>query len=345
MTDLHQRLGPVVLDLAGTELQPGEAEILRHPQVGGIILFSRNYTCPQQLQELVEAIRCVRPGLLVTVDQEGGRVQRFRGEFSRLPPLQKIGAQFRVDSERGVTLAQACGWLMAAELRALDVDLSFAPVLDADDVVSDVIGDRSFGRDFLDVSTLGSAFIRGMNEAGMAATAKHFPGHGAIKADSHVESPIDLRQFEQVEDEDMVPFRRLSDQFQAVMPAHIQFPNIDPLPVGFSPFWLQRILREQLGFSGVIFSDDLSMHGAASLGDYRQRAEQALRAGCDSILVCNHPQRAIEVLDHLDALQWPQTGRLAELKGTDQNRINGLRALRTLPRWQECQDLIQKIAL
>lgn len=309
-------LGPVIADLQGTVLVDDEMQLLKHPYLGGIILFARNYDSPQQLAELIRQVREVRAELLICVDQEGGRVQRFREGFSWLPPLQRLGDLYAENSCKALFVAHKCAWLMASEMLAMDIDLSFAPVVDMDDQYSDVIGDRSFSDQAERVTPLAKAYIRGMSEAGMCATLKHFPGHGAIKADSHICDAVDNRSFGEVEKSDMQPFADLVQYAAAVMPAHIRYPMIDDNCVGFSAFWLQQVLRQQLGFKGVIFSDDLSMAGAAGAGDHVARAEAALAAGCDAVLVCNAPDHAREVLETFASKNVPRSGVLKTLKPT-----------------------------
>jgi beta-N-acetylhexosaminidase len=294
-------LGPVMLDLRGTTLADDERALLRHPNVGGVILFTRNFESPAQVAELVRQIHAVRePRLLVCVDHEGGRVQRFRSGFTRLPAARLFGQIYDRDARRGRLLAEAAGWIMASELRAVGVDFSFAPVLDLDRGISRVIGDRAFHSDPRVVADLGGAYLQGMRRAGMAATAKHFPGHGGVEADSHVAIPVDGRELTVIMEEDVLPFRRLfADGLAAVMPAHVTYPHADARPAGFSPFWLKDVLRRRLGFQGLVFSDDLSMEGASVAGDHLARAEAALGAGCDMALVCNCPEAAAKVVEGL----------------------------------------------
>jgi len=330
-------MGPVMLDLHGCELDAEEKELLDHPGVGGVILFGRNYHDPAQLAALVAAIRQHgRQPLLIGVDHEGGRVQRFRDGFSRLPPM---GALARLASaEMRARLAKTCGWLMAAELLAMDIDVSFAPVLDLDRG-SEVIGDRSFNEDPELVVELAGAFIDGMHEAGMKATGKHFPGHGSVRADSHKESPRDPRSLAELEQADLVPFRRLiqAGKLDAIMPAHVIYSAIDPQPAGFSPFWLKTMLRQQLGFQGVIFSDDLTMEGAAVVGGYPERARAAQAAGCDMLLACNHRAGAVAILDSLKALA--PCAAMALRKGPCGSR----RQLEASSRWREARRWLDQL--
>jgi beta-N-acetylhexosaminidase len=291
--------GRLMLDLQGPTLSPAEAQLLRNPDVGGVILFSRNLTSRDQLIDLVADVRKAAPQLLIAVDQEGGRVQRFRDGFTPLPPMQVLGDITADQPDKGLALARDVGWLMAAEIIACGLDISFAPVLDIDRCTSTIIGDRAFADQPQLVIEVARAFIAGMGEAGMRATGKHFPGHGGIAADSHLEAPVDTRTFDQLKNRDMQPFIQLSEQLGGIMPAHITYPEVDSLPVGFSAFWLQQVLRRQLGFQGVIFSDDLSMKGADIAGSYADKARLALSAGCDMILVCNNPQGAREVLEFM----------------------------------------------
>ncbi len=302
---------PFMLDLTGAELSPEEREWLAHPGVGGIILFARNYEDPAQIRELIAAIRrAAKKPILIGVDQEGGRVQRFLEGFTRLPPAARFGALYLRDRQAALEAAESAGFLMAAELRTVDVDLSFAPVLDVDSGLSEVIGDRAFATEPEAVAELAGAFARGMRRAGMAAVGKHFPGHGGVAADSHLTLPEDGRRLSELEACDLVPFWRLiGEGLEAVMCAHVRYPEVDLLPAGFSQIWLGEILRRRMGFAGAIFSDDLAMAGAAGMGDLRARAEAALAAGCDMLLVCNCPAASVSLLDTVVRRSDPARGQ------------------------------------
>ncbi|NOX93019.1 MAG: beta-N-acetylhexosaminidase, partial [Gammaproteobacteria bacterium] len=328
-------LGPVMLDLAGLEVSEEEHEMLLHPLVGGVILFTRNYESPGQLQQLVASIHRLRdPHLLVAVDHEGGRVQRFRHGFTGLPPARVFGEIFDEDKKRAKYLAEICGWLMAAELRAVDIDFSFAPVLDLDFGVSTVIADRAFHRNPEAVGELAISWMLGMRRAGMVATGKHFPGHGAVVADSHIDMPVDERSFEDIYTEDVKPFARLvRGGLGGIMPAHVIYAAVDDKPACFSSYWLKVVLRERLGFQGVIFSDDLTMQGAHVMGDIVERGQAALAAGCDMLLVCNHPAESARLLDNLEAHDDPVAHvRLARLH--ERHNIDRESLLRD-PAWQK----------
>ncbi|MGM0433073.1 MAG: beta-N-acetylhexosaminidase [Pseudomonadota bacterium] len=307
--------GPLMIDLEGPRLSAPERERLAHEAVGGVILFSRNYESPAQLRALVQSIRQIRPRILIGVDQEGGRVQRFQSGLTRLPPMRSFGLAWERDPENGRAIAHAAGWLMASELRDMDVDFSFAPVLDLDHGVSSVIGDRSFHSDPQVVAELAGAWIEGMHEGGMAAVGKHFPGHGAIAADSHHELPSDGRTLEQILGHDAVPFRELAETLDAVMPAHVVYPGVDEQPAGFSPFWLKNVLSREVGFRGVVISDDLTMAGAAVAGEPPARAQAALDAGCDLLLVCNDPEAADAVAASLSEAGARASAGLVSLRG------------------------------
>ena len=291
--------GPVMLDVAGTELSPEEAERIRHPLVGGVILFARNYRDPGQLRRLTADIRALRdPAPIVAVDHEGGRVQRFREGFTRIPAMRSIGRLWTQSPEGALEMATAAGRVLAAELVAHGLDLSFTPVLDLDYGCSRVIGDRAFHSDPEIAAALADALADGLADGGMGCVGKHFPGHGFAEADSHVEIPLDRRSFEQIWARDLVPYRSpVGHRLNGIMPAHVIYPEVDPNPAGFSPFWLQEVLRKRLGFEGTIFSDDLSMEGATVAGGIVARAEAAYGAGCDMVLVCNRPDLAAELLD------------------------------------------------
>lgn len=294
-------LGPVMIDLEGVGITAEEREMLGHPQTGGIILFSRNYQTPTLLKELLQQIREVdERHLLIAVDQEGGRVQRFREGFSILPPLGDIGNLHQGNAKEALEAAEQHAWKMASELISCGLDFSFAPVLDLNKSISEVIGNRSFHRQPEIVTALSKAYIQGMERAGMAAVGKHFPGHGSVAADSHVALPIDYRSYEEITNDDLIPFKECAHVLKGIMPAHVIYSAVDPFPAGFSSFWLQKVLRNQLGFAGAIFSDDLSMAGASFAGDVNDRANLAIQAGCDMVLVCNHRKSAIDVLENLE---------------------------------------------
>ena len=311
-------LGPVMLDVRGTELDADDIRRLQHPLVGGVILFARNFTSSAQLKALTAAIHAVRqPPLLIAVDHEGGRVQRFREGFVQLPPMRELGKLWDENARRARQLAEETGWILAAELRAHGVDFSFTPVLDVDFGNSAVIGNRAFHRDTQAIADLALSLMAGLKRGGMAAVGKHFPGHGYVAADSHTEIPVDERDLPQIERVDMEPFRRMVEAgMQAVMPAHVIYPQVDDKPAGFSKVWLQQILRKHLGFNGVIFSDDLAMEGAVVAGNVTQRAEAALAAGCDMALVCNRPDLADELLATLQTnMPAVSLARLARMHG------------------------------
>lgn len=307
-----------MLDLAGTFLVPEDRERLEHPACGGVILFTRNYATPAQLAQLVNDIHQVRrPRLLVAVDHEGGRVQRFREGFTELPPPGWIGSLYSESPQKAAQVAREMGWLMAAELRVLGLDFSFAPVLDLGRGVCEVIGNRAFHADPEVVAELARAWMAGMHEAGMPAVGKHFPGHGGVVEDSHLALPLDHRPVRELLMEDLLPFQRMIHYgVEALMPAHVIYPEADDRPAGFSEYWLKTVLRKELGFQGVIFSDDLSMAAAEEAGDYGQRAHAALAAGCDMVLVCNNPHAADSVLDALVSYENPAAqSRLLRMHG------------------------------
>lgn len=332
-----------MIDIAGTALTREDRDALAHPLVGGVILFTRNFAGIQQLEELVRDIRAVRrPPLLVAVDHEGGRVQRFRRDFTVLPAMRLIGHRYDADPAAGRELARQCGWLMAAELRAVGIDISFAPVVDLDYGASAVIGDRAFHANERVVAELAIAFAHGMRDAGMAATAKHFPGHGAVAPDSHVAMPVDRRGYDDM-DRDLYPYRRLIDNgLPAVMMAHVVYAQVDDRPASFSSRWIQDELRGRLRFNGAVFSDDLSMKGASAMGDMPQRVNAALRAGCDMVPICNDRDAVNAALARLDPgqlLDPVAQMRIARLHGTAAPARTELLAS---AKWAQCQDAVQR---
>jgi beta-N-acetylhexosaminidase len=307
-----------MLGIDAPRLAVEERDLLCHPATGGVILFDRNFEDPRQLSALTAEIHALRePRLLIAVDQEGGRVQRFRAGFSRLPAAVNFGALYDEDREAARRRARQCGWLMAAELRACGVDLSFAPCLDLATGRSTVIATRALHRDPEALATLARAFMAGMSSAGMSAVGKHFPGHGSVEGDSHLELPVDERDLDTIRDEDMIPFERMIHYgLPAVMAAHVVYSRVDAKPAGYSRVWLKQILRDELGFSGAVFSDDLGMAGAALEGGARAQAAVALDAGCDMILLCNDRAAAESVLDaHPHRISAVRSARLARLHG------------------------------
>jgi len=326
-------LGPLMVDIAGLELTAEDRDLLLHPQVGSVILFTRNYADPQQLARLVGEIHALRrPPLIVAVDHEGGRVQRFREGFTRLPAPRLLGRRADVDHAGALALARQLGWLMAAELRAVGVDLSFAPCVDLDYGVSEVIGDRALHTDPARVGELAVAWMHGMRDAGMAAVAKHFPGHGAVIADSHVALPVDRRELADL-DGDLAPYRLLIvNALPAVMVAHVVYTQVDSRPASLSSRWIRGVLRGDLGFDGAVFADDLSMAGAAAFGTIEERAALALEAGCDVLPVCNDRTQVLRLLDRPGAHVEPLSAmRLVRLHGRAMPALGELQADR---RWQ-----------
>ncbi|RZG86385.1 beta-N-acetylhexosaminidase [Acinetobacter sp. WCHAc060033] len=307
-------IGALMLDIAGTELTQEDIELLQAPQVGGMILFSRNIESPAQVRALTDHMRRIRPDILIAVDQEGGRVQRLKSGFTLLPAMGKFGELYLTQPEKALELAEQCGWLMAIEVLAVGIDFSFAPVLDLNDI-SDVIGDRAFAKNVNDIVPLASAFMKGMQRAGMATTGKHFPGHGSVKADSHVAAAVDTREYQDIYDNDMQSFIKLQSQLDALMPAHVIYEKVDPNPAGFSPYWIQKVLRQELKFDGVLFSDDLSMQAACVAGGADARIRAALDAGCDMGLVCNNRESACTALSGIENLPMPNQERLERMRG------------------------------
>jgi len=318
-----------MLDIDGDTLTPADRDLLREPAVGGVILFTRNYESPAQIADLVAEIRALRsPALLIAVDHEGGRVQRFREGFSEIPPMRHLGHEFDSDPDVATDLAHRAGWLIGSELRAAGIDLCFAPCVDLDWGVSEVIGDRAFHEQPDAVGELAAAFSRGLRSAGMAAVAKHFPGHGAVVADSHLQLPVDRREYGDILD-DMRPYEKLisNGHIAGVMLAHVVYRELDDLPAGFSTFWIERELRSRLGFGGAVFCDDLSMKATSAYGSMRRRAKRALAAGCDMVLICNDRRRAEQAVQALNDYSNPLSlVRLARLHGTGHVLRESLRA-------------------
>lgn len=336
-------IGALMLDIEGTSLTVADQKLLAEPQVGGLILFGRNIQSPQQVRALTDSMRQIRPELLIAVDQEGGRVQRLRSGFSRLPSMRVFGHLYDQEPQQALILAEHCGWLMATEVLAVGIDFSFAPVLDLDGI-SQIIGDRSFHCNTAQLIRLASAFMQGMHRAGMATTGKHFPGHGSVAADSHIAAPVDHRTLDDIERNDMQPFIQLKDQLDALMPAHVIYDQVDPSPAGFSTFWLQNIIRQKLGFDGVLFSDDLSMQAACVAGGAEARIKAALSAGCDMGLVCNDRTAALNALMALQDMPLPNQQRLEKMRG----KIPELTITETLDlgqQWRASKTLIEPLLI
>lgn len=306
--------GVLMTDIGSTALTADDVSLIAQAQVGGIILFARNVKDAAQVRRLCDDIRYYNPDILIGVDQEGGRVARLREGFTPLPAMGKLGALFEQNPSEALSCAYDCGYLMAAEVLAVGIDLSFAPVLDTDGV-SQVIGDRSFHKDPQIITALATQFMRGMRAAGMATTGKHFPGHGGVAPDSHVAEAIDTRSLDEIISHDMQPFAQTLPWLDALMPAHVIFSQIDNKPAGFSKIWLKDIIREQLKFDGVIFSDDLSMAGAQAAGDVSERVRAAIDAGCDIALVCNDRVAAHEAAEAVQDLPYPDQQRLKNMRG------------------------------
>lgn len=342
-----QTIGQLMLDVAGTELSCEDEQLLKQPEVGGVILFARNVANPTQVRELTDSIRAVNPNILIAVDQEGGRVARFRSGFSPLPAMGKLGELFEKEPILALELAFSCGYLMASEVLAVGVDFSFAPVLDVNGI-SQVIGDRAFHQNPTAITPLSAQFMRGMKSAGMATTGKHFPGHGSVAPDSHVADAVDERDFEQIFQYDMQIFVDNFALLDALMPAHVIFSKVDDKPAGFSKIWLQDIIRNQLKFNGVLFSDDLSMQAAHVAGQADKRIESALLAGCDMGLVCNDRESALLALNHLqknpNLCQTQSQQRLGKMKADFPVWQNSLQdTANAFEKWQtSCQKVQQQ---
>ncbi|MBE8189637.1 MAG: beta-N-acetylhexosaminidase [Candidatus Thioglobus sp.] len=304
------KYAPLMIDVAGLELTAAEANQLAKPSVGGVILFSRNYQNIKQIKALVKSIRQINPKLLFATDHEGGRVQRFKNGFTHLPAMAKIGLAYDENPDLALQQAYSCGWILAAELLEIGVDFSFAPVLDLDYGNSEVIGDRAFHSQPEAIIALAAALIDGMHEAGMKCVGKHFPGHGFVAADSHLDLPLDNRLKIELEN-DINIFANLTNKLDAIMPAHVVYSQVDSRPAGFSKIWIKDILQAKLGFSGVIFSDDLSMQGANFIENINDRLATSLAAGCDMALICNHPELVSEVIDG----DWKSSNKLQKMRG------------------------------
>lgn len=317
--------GLLMIDVDGKQLDEADKKLISEQQVGGLILFARNVDNPDQVRSLCEQIRQTNPNILIAVDQEGGRVARLRSGFTPLPAMGKLGELFNNDPIKALQLAYHCGYLMASEVSAVGIDLSFAPVLDVDGL-SKVIGDRGFHKKPEGVIALSTQFMRGMKAAGMATTGKHFPGHGSVVPDSHVAQAIDEREFNQISDFDMQAFTQTMPWLDALMPAHVIFSKVDDKPAGFSSIWLQKVIRDQLSFDGVLFSDDLSMQAAHVAGGAGERVKAAINAGCDMALVCNDREAALEALTAAKELPMPNQQRLTSMVGN-------------IPKWQGTLEL------
>ena len=340
MRKVRVPLGPAVIDVVGTALTDEDRARLRHPATGGVILFSRNYETPEQLQLLTDEIERLRePALPICVDHEGGRVQRFRAGFSAIPPMRELGRLWDRDRGAAREAARAIAYIVGAELAAHGVDFSFAPVLDLDYGGSSVIGDRALHFDPTAVGALGACIVQGFADAGMGAVGKHFPGHGYAEADSHVAVPTDERKFPEILKKDLVPFRMTIEAgLAAVMPAHVIYPQVDPEPAGYSYHWLQEVLRGKLGFQGMVFSDDLSMKGASVAGGPPERARAALDAGCDMVLLCNDPAGQEMLLQSLGETALKNPERVERM------RKKGGRDLRKSVAYREAQEKLQSLA-
>lgn len=336
-------LGPLMVDIEGDALTPADRAFLSQPAIGGVILFSRNFKNNQQVSELIKEIKSVRsPQLLIAVDQEGGRVQRFRDGFAALPAMRSLGRRFDEEPRGALAVTREAGWLLAAELAAVGVDISFTPVVDLDWGVSEVIGDRAFHRDPATVAELATALMRGLHDAGLPAIAKHYPGHGAVVADSHLELPVDRRELSDLLD-DLQPFERLiRDGLNGVMTAHVVYSECDPLPPTFSRWWLTDYLRGKLGFDGVIFSDDLDMRATRKFGSIPACARQSLEAGCDIVLICNNrPQAEASAEALADWSSPPSMLRRASLRASQPENWT---SLRESARWRNARGLIDALA-
>ena len=337
--------GFIMTDIGGRELTSADRQLLLEENVGGVILFSRNYESPQQIIELVQEIRNLKsPPLLVAVDQEGGRVQRLRDGFTLIPAMRKIGRLYEMNAKTALKVSETAGWIIGAELRSVGIDLSFAPCVDLDWGVSSVIGDRSFHKNKFAVENLAYHFSKGMRESGMSPVAKHFPGHGAVATDSHEDLPVDRREFSELLD-DIYPYESLirKNTVPAVMMAHIIYKEADNLPASISEYWMKNHLRHQLNFNGVIFSDDLSMHALRNYGDTVTRADKALRSGCDMILICNDRENTKKVIQaKKNHRNYNSMIRIARVSG---KKAYSREELRKGQKWKNAKDLIEKFTI
>jgi beta-N-acetylhexosaminidase len=336
--------GPVLIGLAGTELDEHSKELCCHPVVGGVVLFTRNFSNRGQLERLISDIHSLRcPKLLVCIDQEGGRVQRLKDGFTQLPPLAVLGSLYDSDPEKAVDMAYRHGRVMATEMLACGIDLSFAPVLDINRG-SCVIGDRALSAKPETVSALGRAYLAGMHDSGMKTTGKHFPGHGSVVADSHVDDVTDPRRLEEIEQSDLVPFRELAGELDALMIAHVVYPQVDSVPAGYSRKWLSGYLRGTMGYQGVIFSDDLGMHAARTAGDLAARTRQCLDAGCDLVLVCQ-PDDVEELLVQTDGPIGDAAHSISKLYGSATVDRDELVAVNEagIREWRQWQNSLEKL--
>jgi beta-N-acetylhexosaminidase len=322
-------LGPIMMDVSGLTLTEIEIAQLAKPSIGGVILFSRNFTSIDQVKRLIASIRAIKPGILIAVDHEGGRVQRFKNGFTHLPAMLRLGELYDKNPKKALKYACSCGFILAYELLEVDIDFSFAPVLDLDHGNSSVIGDRAFHSNSDAVVQLAQALIIGMHRAGMKCVGKHFPGHGYVALDSHLDLPVDDRPAQEIY-QDMAVFKSLVSQgLDAVMPAHVIYSMVDDKPAGFSKTWIQSILKSKLGFEGVVFSDDLSMQGAFFIDNIKERVQVSLDSGCDMVLICNHPEMVLEVIDQ----DWGLNEKLQSMKGNRKyksDKITYLQHLETI---------------
>ena len=320
------------LDLDGTSLTQEEKNLLKEPEIGGVILFGRNTESASQVALLIEEIRQINPSLIISIDQEGGRVQRLKNGVALIPAMQTLESVYAKDNQQGLSASREMGYLMASEMRRLDIDISFAPVLDVDYGRNTVIGSRAFATNPQDVTALAKSFISGMREAGMAATGKHFPGHGWADADTHLSGAVDERSFERIWETDLLPFRdAIRNGMEAIMFAHVHYMNCDSDPAGFSTFWIEKILRQKLGFKGLVFSDDLSMKAAHSAGTYKERATQAIAAGCQILLCCNDREGTLDILQYMKESGLSPVSDLSTIRGkslvTDNIRLDEAKGL------------------